>query len=114
MNFFRNVLLALGAAPAALAAGGDGLESCLNSAVTGGGNVAFPSDPFYQISDVSPYNLNIAVTPAAVAFPTSSAQVAAIVKCAADRGYHVQAKSGGHSYGNYGMLEHVYDYFDDN
>ncbi|KAJ5826416.1 hypothetical protein N7474_003554 [Penicillium riverlandense] len=103
MNFIRNILLALGAAPAAVAAGGDGLESCLNSAVTGGGSVAFPSDPFYQISDVKPYNLNIAVTPAAVAFPASSAQVAAIVKCAADRGYHVQAKSGGHSYGNYGL-----------
>ena len=108
MAFLRNILLALGAAPAALA-GGDGLEPCLSSAVNGGGSVAFPSDPFYQISDVSPYNLNIAVTPAAVTFPASSAQVAAIVKCAADRGYHVQAKSGGHSYGNYGRPEYVLD-----
>jgi FAD/FMN-containing dehydrogenase len=76
--------------------------------VNGTGSVAFPSDPFYQISDVKPYNLNIGVTPAAVSVPASAAQVAAIVKCAADRGYNVQAKSGGHSYGNYGTLEKVH------
>lgn len=33
----------------------------------------------------------------------SSQQVAAVVKCAADNRYPVQAKSGGHSYGNYGV-----------
>lgn len=35
---------------------------------------------------------------------SSSQQVAAIVQCAAENGYPVQAKSGGHSYGNYGEI----------
>jgi FAD/FMN-containing dehydrogenase len=51
---------------------------------------------------VHPYNLNFPVTPAAIAFPKTSDQIAAIVKCAAENGYKVQARSGGHSYGNYG------------
>lgn len=35
---------------------------------------------------------------------SSSQQVAAIVQCAAENEYPVQAKSGGHSYGNYGEI----------
>lgn len=79
------------------------VQSCLLSAV--GNNqslVAFQNQPFYQISSVKPYNLNIPVSPVAVTFPETSQQVAEIVKCAVDHGYKVQAKSGGHSYGNYG------------
>ncbi|KAJ5133988.1 FAD linked oxidase N-terminal [Penicillium atrosanguineum] len=103
MAVLRNLLLTVGAASAAVASSSDNLKSCLQYALTDSGSVAFPGDPFYQISDVKVYNLNIPITPAAVTFPTSSQQVAAIVKCAADNGYHVQAKSGGHSYGNYGL-----------
>ncbi|KAJ5673996.1 FAD linked oxidase N-terminal [Penicillium macrosclerotiorum] len=97
-----NLLLAAGAAFVA-ASDADNLKSCLQYALTDSGSVAFAGDPFYQVANVNRYNLNIPVVPAAVTFPTSSQQVAAIVKCAADNGYHVQAKSGGHSYGNYGL-----------
>jgi hypothetical protein len=39
---------------------------------------------------------------------SSSQQVADIVKCAAENGYPVQARSGGHSYGNYGEIPKLY------
>ena len=77
---------------------------CLVTAVGGNSSlVAFPDKPFYQTSFVRPLNLNFPVTPAAVTFPKTSEQVADVVKCAAADGYKVQGKSGGHSYGNYGM-----------
>ena len=79
------------------------LQTCLLAAVAGDGSrVAFPSDPLYQTTTVHPYNLNIPVQPAAVTFPESSVEVARIVSCATQMGYKVQARSGGHSYGNYG------------
>lgn len=82
----------------------NGLRNCLLDAV-GGDNalVAFEGELFYQAASVKAYNLNIPITPAAVTSPKSSAQVAAVVKCAAERDYKVQPKCGGHSYGNYGM-----------
>lgn len=39
---------------------------------------------------------------------SSSQQVADIVRCAADNEYPVQARSGGHSYGNYGGIPKLY------
>lgn len=84
-----------------IAAGRD----CLVNAV--GGNqalVAFQDQLLYQTTAVEAYNLNIPVTPAAVTFPESSEQIAAVVKCASEHDYKVQARSGGHSFGNYGML----------
>ncbi|OMP89069.1 Reticuline oxidase [Diplodia seriata] len=77
------------------------LQSCLTTAVGGDANVAFPSDLLYQITDVKPYNLDISVTPTAVTYPDSAEQVAGIVACAAQYDHKVQARSGGHSYGNY-------------
>lgn len=103
MAAIKNLLLTAGVASVAVASGSDNLKPCLQDALTDGGSVAFPGDLFYQTVDVNRYNLNIPVTPAAVTFPTSSQQVAAVVKCAADNGYPVQAKSGGHSFGNYGV-----------
>lgn len=103
MAILRNLWLIVGAASAVVASSSNNLKSCLHSALTGSGSVAFAGDLLYQIAYVQRYNLNIPITPAAVTFPTSSQQVAAVVKCAADNGYHVQAKSGGHSFGNYGM-----------
>ncbi|KAJ5287256.1 FAD linked oxidase N-terminal [Penicillium angulare] len=102
MAYLRGLLVALAAAPIVFGQNA-AYKTCLRNAVTDGGSVAFPDALLYQEVDVNRYNLNIPVTPAAVTFPTSTDQVAAIVKCAADNGYPVQAKSGGHSYGNYGL-----------
>lgn len=62
---------------------------------------AFPSKILYQLEDVKPYNLTIPVKPAAVTYPRTAAQVAAIVKVAAKNGVKVQPRCGGHSYANY-------------
>lgn len=103
MAVIRAALLALGAATSALAGTGDTLRSCLGNALTRSGSVAFPSDLFYQV-EVNPFNRNFPVTPAAITYPASSRQVAAVIKCAVDNDYSVQARSGGHSYGNYGKF----------
>jgi FAD/FMN-containing dehydrogenase len=69
-----------------------------------GGNsdlYALPNDPLYQANDVKPYNQDIAVAPAAVTYPKTAEQVAAIIKCAVQAGLKVQARCGGHSYANY-------------
>ncbi|KAJ5281437.1 hypothetical protein N7478_006809 [Penicillium angulare] len=103
MASLRALLWTISVASVAVASSDDNLKSCLQYALTDSGRVAFSGDFLYQSTAVNAYNLNIPITPAAVTFPTSSQQVSAIVKCAADDGYHVQPKSGGHSYGNYGL-----------
>lgn len=65
---------------------------------------ALPGSPLYAIKDVKLYNLSIPVRPAAVTYPKTAQQVAAIIKCAVDAGLKVQARSGGHSYANYCMF----------
>ncbi|CAJ2512188.1 Uu.00g052030.m01.CDS01 [Anthostomella pinea] len=62
---------------------------------------AFPFGLGYQSEHVRRYNLDITTTPIAVTYPKTTAQVAAIVKIAANAGLKVQAKSGGHSYAKY-------------
>jgi FAD/FMN-containing dehydrogenase len=62
---------------------------------------AFPGDPLYKLKDVKPYNLAISIKPVVVTYPKTTAQVAGIVKCAADANLKVQARCGGHSYANY-------------
>lgn len=82
------------------------LEGCLSNVCAGRSDcVAYPDilDPLYQLEWVKPYNLAIGVNPAAVIRPNSSEDVAAIVQCAVDNGVKVQAKSGGHSYANFGL-----------
>jgi FAD/FMN-containing dehydrogenase len=64
--------------------------------------VALPNKIDYMLSDVKQYNLEIPVNPAAVTYPSVPEHVQAIVKCASTWNLKVQAKSGGHSYGNYG------------
>ncbi|KAF1830620.1 FAD-binding domain-containing protein [Decorospora gaudefroyi] len=78
------------------------VQECLEGAV-GKNNVAFKGASFFQISDVRPYNLDIPVTPAAVTYPETTEQIAAIVKCAVDNSLKVQPRCGGHSYANYGI-----------
>ncbi|GAO19283.1 uncharacterized protein UV8b_03339 [Ustilaginoidea virens] len=80
------------------------LQQCLNSVCQGrSACVAFPSDPLYQLSWVKAYNKAIHVTPIAVIRPKTADEVAQAINCAVQSKVHVQAKSGGHSYGNYGL-----------
>lgn len=83
-----------------LAANTSNLQKCLTSSVS---DVAFEGDLLYQATAVKRYNLNIVVSPAAVTFPENVNEIAAVVKCASDDGLSVQAKSGGHSFGNHGL-----------
>ncbi|KAF2431765.1 putative glucooligosaccharide oxidase [Tothia fuscella] len=77
------------------------LGSCLDSAI-GSSLLALPNKPLYQLTDVKPYNLDISVAPVAITYPKTEDHVAAIIKCASSNGAKVQARSGGHSYGNHG------------
>ncbi|KAF8166625.1 hypothetical protein K438DRAFT_1921468 [Mycena galopus ATCC 62051] len=89
--------------PAASQAGSP-LQICLNNVFASStGSVAYPQDVFYQLADVKVYNQNIPITPAAVTFPATSADISAIVQCATASNVKVQPRSGGHSYGNYGI-----------
>jgi len=81
-----------------------GLQSCLNSVCNGRADcVAYPDTFLYQVNWVDRYNLAIPVQPVAVTRPQNAQDVSGFVKCAADNKVRVQAKSGGHSYGNYGL-----------
>ncbi|KAG8810357.1 hypothetical protein FRC18_004098 [Serendipita sp. 400] len=78
------------------------LQTCLNGVFANNrGAVSYPSDPFYQLNAVKPYNLDIPVTPAAVVRPTTTEDVSKVVQCAVASGLKVQPRSGGHSYANY-------------
>lgn len=65
---------------------------------------AFPTNLLYQFEDAKPYNLDIPIIPLAVMYPKTAEQIAAIVKIAREAKLKVQARSGGHSYGNYCMI----------
>ncbi|KAL6909228.1 hypothetical protein GGI43DRAFT_171929 [Trichoderma evansii] len=47
------------------------------------------------------YNLALSEYPQIVIRPNNASEVSQAVKCASDNGYKVQARSGGHSYGNF-------------
>jgi hypothetical protein len=75
------------------------LQTCLNTICAGRAEcVSFPSNPFYQLAWVKPFNTDVDVEPVAVIRPRNAKEVSAAVKCAAAQGVKVQAKSGGHSY----------------
>jgi FAD/FMN-containing dehydrogenase len=75
------------------------LETCLNNVCAGRAEcVSYPSNPFYQIAWVKPFNTDVPVEPIAVIRPNNAQEVSGAVKCAAAQGVKVQAKSGGHSY----------------
>ncbi|CAG8126920.1 unnamed protein product [Penicillium olsonii] len=105
LMFLRTLLLAAAAvitaaALATVSSPTEELYSCLRNVFTHDEGIALPGEPFYR-TWAKRYNLNIPVTPAAVTFPESSQQVAAVVKCAAEHKFPVQAKSGGHGYANH-------------
>lgn len=77
------------------------LQQCLDAVCSGQlGCVSYPDYPLYQKMWVKPYNLEVPVSPIAVIRPENAQDVAKAVKCASKEGVHVQAKSGGHSYGS--------------
>ncbi|KAF7371028.1 Reticuline oxidase [Mycena sanguinolenta] len=83
---------------------GSPLQLCLSNVFPSStGSVSYPQDIFYQSADVKVYNQHIPITPAAVTRPTTSEEISKIVQCAVASGVKVQARSGGHSYGNYGI-----------
>ncbi|KAJ6474697.1 hypothetical protein C8R47DRAFT_708277 [Mycena vitilis] len=83
---------------------GSPLQLCLNNVfASSSGSVAYPQSVFYQLADVKVYNQHIPIIPAAVTRPTTSEEVSKIVQCAVASAVKVQARSGGHSYGNYGI-----------
>jgi FAD/FMN-containing dehydrogenase len=80
------------------------LQQCIEEVGAGRmGFAGFPNPLTFQFTWVQPYNLDIKVTPAAVVRPRTTADISGVVKCAAASNVKVQAKSGGHSYGNYGL-----------
>lgn len=54
-------------------------------------------------ADIRPFNSRLFYTPAAVAVPTTIAQIQASVNCGRTSGVKVTAKSGGHSYASLGL-----------
>ena len=72
------------------------------SGICGEDYVALPSDSRYSEWSKS-YNFDkpIVAEPVAVVRPRTAQEVAGVVKFAAENGYKLQAKSGGHSYANF-------------
>ncbi|GAB0137272.1 hypothetical protein EsDP_00005545 [Epichloe bromicola] len=96
----RVLLLVLSCISFASASAKGDVRDCLRTAVD---DVAFPEHPLYQLMKVRRWNLDLEVTPAAVTYPKSAEQVAAVVNCARKFGVKVQARSGGHSFANFGV-----------
>ncbi|KAK4862494.1 hypothetical protein LT330_002627 [Penicillium expansum] len=79
-------------------------RECFMAAVGGNPTMAtFRGDLLYEFRALPSYNLAIPVHPSVITYPNTTTQVAEIVRCAVDTNYRVQAYSGGHSYGNYGL-----------
>ncbi|KAI0145078.1 Glucooligosaccharide oxidase [Xylariaceae sp. FL1272] len=54
-------------------------------------------------ADTRPFNSLLAFKPDIVAVPTTAEEIQSAIVCGAQMGYKVTAKSGGHSYGSYGL-----------
>lgn len=79
------------------------IRACLLAAL--GYNSTRVKFPEAGAIDANLYNLDLPIVPAAITVPELTAQVANVVRCAANNGYKVQSRSGGHSYGNHGTFE---------
>jgi hypothetical protein len=83
---------------------GSALQLCLNIVFANDlGAVTYPQHWSYH-NAVRLHNTDapVRVQPAAVVRPTNAEQISAVLKCAVWEGVKVQARSGGHSYANYG------------
>ncbi|EJU00092.1 hypothetical protein DACRYDRAFT_117678 [Dacryopinax primogenitus] len=83
----------------ALPSGRADLDSCLSSS---GASFVTSSSSSWS-SAIAAFNLRYTYQPAAVVYPSTSAEASAAVQCAADAGVPVSARSGGHSYAAYGL-----------
>ena len=95
-------------APASrIAATSSNLQDCLNSICGSRGDcvrfAGLHGHFSYFFEWMRPLNLALIFTPTAVIRPRNVQEVSAVVKCAARFGVKVQARSGGHSYGNHGL-----------
>ncbi|KAF4991022.1 hypothetical protein FGRMN_8101 [Fusarium graminum] len=79
------------------------IRDCLDAICTNrSACVTYPDQPLFAWW-AKPFNIEFPVIPAAIIRPENTIEVSETVKCAKQHGYRVQAKSGGHSYGNYGL-----------
>ncbi|KAK3938847.1 FAD-linked oxidoreductase sord [Diplogelasinospora grovesii] len=88
------------------AAAPQALQNCLSKICAGRDDCVHYDGPGafnYYTQWMRPLNLAVDVTPVAVIRPRNAEEVSAVVKCAAQNNIKVQAKSGGHSYANYGL-----------
>ncbi|KAI0011005.1 hypothetical protein F4779DRAFT_616074 [Xylariaceae sp. FL0662B] len=82
------------------------LQACLNNVCAGRDDCVRYSgdgDFSYYTQWIRPWNLAWDIVPAAVVRPQNTQEVSAVVKCCAQHDVKVQARSGGHSYANYGL-----------
>ena len=64
--------------------------------------MASTRSPLYFVDDIHPYNLEFDhIVPVGVVYPRTVEQVAAVIRCAAEAGVKVQARGGGHSFGDH-------------
>lgn len=84
------------------------LKDCIVKALDGkSSRAAFSNKFLFDLLDVKRYNLAYNTAPIAVTYPETAQQVSGVVKCAAAANVFVQARSGGHSFGNYGQSDPV-------
>ncbi|UZP42860.1 hypothetical protein NXS19_010676 [Fusarium pseudograminearum] len=98
-NTLTCVLVGLVAHSSAVPTKREAVNSCLTQAKV-------PTDAQGSQSwkeDGTAYNLRLPFEPAAIAVPTTVAQVSAAVECGAKHGVAISAKSGGHSYTSLGF-----------
>ena len=80
------------------------LKYCVVKALNGkSSRVAFSDKILFDFLDVKRYNLAYDTKPIAITYPETPQEISGIVKCAATANVFVQARSGGHSFGNYGL-----------
>ncbi|KAK1637606.1 hypothetical protein BDP81DRAFT_516990 [Colletotrichum phormii] len=77
-----------------------GLETCLETA---GLLTSFPETNASFPTDILPWQRRVAPTPAGVAWPRTTDEVAAALACAREAKVLVAARDGGHCYGSYSL-----------
>ncbi|KAL7943359.1 hypothetical protein V8C42DRAFT_328846 [Trichoderma barbatum] len=77
------------------------LETCIQGVCNGRFECYHLPTSSADVAWIKPYNLDLPRYPKMVVRPNNATEVAGAVKCANQYGFQVQARSGGHSYGNF-------------